>query len=380
MRIEGKTATEVMKKAIDYCYKYGEIRQVWGGTIPADIKDPDSPNDFDREMIELPPGFTMVLTNPLANWTDYSDHWVGITLREQEDHFQRYNPGHVIKYSSLYNCWLKNNFFNYTYGERLCAYPYNIDEVSGKYKKRTSDFDQIDRAIKLLKQNPSSRKVCISTWHPVSDLGNNYTPCNMIFQLRVIDNKLEWVTVVRSLDLLRGLSENIFQFTMYQQFVANKLNVAVGKYTTVALNAHLYKDQIDAGYHKQDILDCYDYYTPKYAFRSDFPSKEFKSIDKLLFDQFFSIQKYEKLLQKCSEHPEYWRNWKQVLIADWYRRNLRTEDAGKILTGDKISRPINNEWLFSEVRLLAKKDPKYIDLLPWKKQREYLENETNWKR
>jgi len=286
--IKGKTATEVIKKAINEVYRYGENQQVYGGTIPKDIKNPDSPNDFVREMIELEPGFTMVLTNPLANWTDYSNHWIGITLREQEDHLQHYNPGHVIKYSTLYRRWLENNYFNYTYGERLCRYPYNIKQISGRHKRHKSDFNQLQQAINLLRKNPSSRKVCISTWYPTTDLGNNYAPCNTMFQLRVLDNKLHWTTVVRSLDVLRGLSENIFMFTVWQQYVAQQLDVELGKYYTVALNAHLYADQIEAGYHEQNIPDCYNFYEPKHTFRSDFPAQDFKNIDNILFNKPFS--------------------------------------------------------------------------------------------
>jgi len=372
MDIVGKTATEVMKKAIDSVLFNGESQEVYGGTIPKNISDPKSPNDFKREMIELPPGFTMVLTNPLANWTDYSDHWVGITLRETEDHFQCYNPGHVVKYSKLYNRWLEDNYFNYTYGERFLSYPYNLEQISGKHKNIGWDFDQVHKAIDMLKENPSTRKCCISTWYPTSDLGNNYCPCNMVMQLRVLDNKLHWTTVIRSLDVLRGLSENLFMFTMWQQYIAKQLDVGLGPYTTVALNAHLYADQIEAGYHKQNIPDCYDYYTPKQAFEFPFPTYKFRNIDDLLFNKRDIF--YVLFLDAFSELPPYWRNWKQVLVADWLRKT-NIEVAEKMLKGSDTCTKVDNEFLFSVVRRMAKKDSKYIDLLPWQTQRKFIAKE-----
>jgi len=359
--VEGKTATEVMKKSIEYVLNEGTKRKVYGGTIPKNIKDPKSPNDFDREMIEADPGMTMVLTNPLARWTDYSNQWIGITLREQEDHFQAYNPGHVIKYSKLYRRWLCKGFFNYTYGERFLTYPYNLKE-KGKdkllYDRR--QFNQIEEVIRLLQEHPTTRKSCISTWYPRIDLGDPYCPCNAFMQIRIVNDKLDWITVVRSLDVLRGYSENIFMFTMWQEYIAKKLNVPLGKYTTVALNAHLYQDQIDAGYHKQKVPDCYDFYEVKPAFTEDFPSDKFKEID----DQLFNDKDVNLNLLPFSS---FWRNWKLALIADWFRLKNRVEDS------EAIASLINNEFKFSVIRRLYKKDKSVIDLLQWDKQKKFLE-------
>jgi len=317
--IESDTATKIMKKAIDFCIKNGENKSVWGGTIPSDINDPNSPNDFKRDMVELPPGFTMVLTNPIARWTNLSDHAIFITLRETEDHLMKKNPGNIIKYSKLYSRWLNEyGFFNYTYGERLFAYPYNLDQISGQKRKIDLEFNQIERVIKLLKENPSSRKVCVSTWYPPVDLGNNYCPCNALFQFRIVDDKLDLIVTTRSLDILRGFSENIFEFTIFQEYVSNRLEVPLGKYITVALNAHLYKNMIDAGYHNETVPDPYDTFTPKPAFETPFPSEEFKKIDSLLFSEY-----YNDALVHAQKLSEYWKNWKIALITDYARLKKR---------------------------------------------------------
>ena len=355
----GKTATEVMKKSINYVLKEGTKMKIYGGTIPNNILDPNSPNDFDRIMIEAEPGMTMVLENPLARWTDYSNQWVGITLRETEDHFQGYNPGHVIKYSKLYPRWLKNNYFNYTYGERFEHYPYNLSENSGKFYNINTELNQIEKVVGMLKSHPTTRKACISTWYPKKDLGDPYVPCNCFMQLRVVDGKLDWITVVRSLDVLRGYSENIFMFTMWQEYVAKKLNVPLGKYTTVALNAHLYKDQIDSGYHKQKIPDCYDYYEAKSAFDVDFPRESFKKIDEQLF-------KNKKIDLNLLPKNSFWKNWKLSLISEWYRLNDNLECAKSVLSS------IDNEFKFSVVRRLYKKDKSIIENLHWGEQKNFL--------
>ena len=361
--VVGRTATEVMKKSIDYVLKEGTKRKIYGGTIPANIRDKNSPNDFDRQMIEADPGMTMILENPLARWTDYSSQWVSITLREQEDHLQGWNPGYVIKYSKLYPRWLKDNYFNYTYGERFCHYPYNLKQNSGQLANIRWEFNQIERIIRMLREHPTTRKACISTWYPVKDLGDPYVPCNAFMQLRIVDGKLDWTTVVRSLDVLRGYSENLFMFTVWQEYVASKLDVPLGRYITVALNAHLYQDQIDAGYHKQQVPDCYDYYKPKPAFETEFPGFQMRYIDDSLFAK--GVKSFDSAYKLAKKLPEYWRNWKLALIAEWERLQGRYDNALEAYI------KIDNEFQLSVARRLVKHKPECIDMLPWKEQRKF---------
>jgi thymidylate synthase len=332
-----------MKGAIDYVAKNGIERKVWGGTIPKDIKDKNSPNDFDRVMLECVP-LTMKLTNPLARWCDWSDHWVGITLRETEDHLQGYNPGHVTKYSNLYKRWvLDNGYFNYTYGERFQYYPYNKDEKSGKERNLFFCYNQFEDVIKLLKEHPTTRRACMSTWFPPVDVGDPYCPCNMVMQLRIVNGKLDWITVVRSLDVLRGLSENIFMFTIWQEYAAWLLKTEIGDYYTVALNAHHYKDQLDDGYHKQKVPDPYEFYVPKKAFITDFPKARLMVVDELLFKG-----EIRNALKYAEELPQYWRNWKYALIAEWLRLKRKRGQAYHIAS------KIDNEFKFSIARRLNK--------------------------
>ena len=361
--IRGITATDVVKKSIDYVLKHGKERLVWGGTIPEKLNDPNSPNDYDRLMIEMEDPIVMVLQDPLKRWCDWSDHSTFITLRETEDHLQHYNPGHITKYTPLYKQWIDDGYFNYTYGERLCKYPYNIEEQSGKAKRIGWDLNQVERVIGMLRKHPSTRKAVISTWYPPTDLGNNYCPCNCLFQIFERDGLLNWTTVIRSLDVLRGFTENLFMFTLWQEYIAHELEMDVGAYKTVALNAHLYKDMIDSGYHKQNPPDPYNYYERQTAFETPFPSVEFRRIDDLLHRD-TSGRSFEKILSMCLDLPEYWSNWKIALVGDWYRKKKHPEITKECITH------ISNEFAFPVTRYLN--DPDAIMLLQSFDQQDYL--------
>ena len=318
--LEGKTAHEVVKKVIAQVMIHGDKREIWGGTIPQKIGDPNSPTDFDRVMIEHEP-MCFTLTNPLARWCDISDHWVAITLRETEDTLQGYNPGHIIKYSKLYPVWIESDGkFNYTYGERFLKYGH-------------VPIDQVKNCIEILKKHPTTRKACINTWAPSWDLFSNYVPCNVFFQLRIIDKKLQWTTVVRSLDVLRGLTENIFMFTIWQEYCASLLKVGLGEYTNVALNPHLYQEQIDKDQHIIKVKDCYEFYNPKPAFETSFPSKEFVKIDHMVFDT-RHISDAVEIVETLSP---YWKNWKFALLAEWERihhQYVKAEEFSKRVTNE----------------------------------------------
>jgi len=361
--IIGITATDVVKKTIDYVIKNGSKRLVWGGTIAEDINDPKSPNDFDRMMIEMDDPISIVLSDPLKRWSDFSDHSTFITLRETEDHLQAMNPGHITKYSKLYKRWLVNNYFNYTYGERFLTYPYNMNEASGRHKKVNWYFNQIEKIIEILSKHPTTRKACISTWYPTTDLGNDYCPCNMVMQIFERDGLLNWVTVVRSLDVLRGFTENIFMFTIWQEYIAKKLGIDPGAYKTVALNAHLYQDMIDSGYHKQNPPDPYKYYNRQNAFEDPFPNQNMMTIDSLLFSD-TDGKKHQKIIDKCLELPDYWCNWKLALVGDWYRQH-KLKDITKTCL-----ELITNEFAFPVARYT--KDVDCISLLPSFDQQDYL--------
>lgn len=363
--IIGKTAHEVVTKTIKHVIKNGESRDVYGGTIPSKISDINSPNDFSRQMVECTP-LTMTLTNPLARWTDISDHWTGITLRETEDSLQGWNPGLVIKYSKLYRRWLKNGYFNYTYGERFRHYVYNPAEVSGKNNGFNSPFDQFMKVVELLRHHPSTRRACISTMHPLVDIGNPYCPCNVLMQLHIIDGKLNWSTVIRSLDVLRGFTENIFMFSIWQEFASWLLGVELGTYTTVALNPHIYKDMIDSGYCNQSSLpDPYKFYKPYPANFESLQLSRLENIDKNLFS---SIDPHGSTLAYTLSLglTPYWRNWKLSLISEWHRLQGNYESAFS------VAKSITNEFKFSSIRRLCRNNPDWIDSLPYGKQREYL--------
>jgi thymidylate synthase len=142
------------------------------------------------------------------------------------------------------------NFWN----PALPRYAGDNDLYHGAYGYRLRNqfgFDQVTQAYKALIANPSTRQVVLQIWDPRTDFPNETgapvspdIPCNICGMLKVRDDKLEWVQVMRSNDIFRGTPYNIVQFTVLQEIMAGWLECDVGEYIQFCDSMHLYENDL----------------------------------------------------------------------------------------------------------------------------------------
>lgn len=105
--------------------------------------------------------------------------------------------------------------------------------------------DQLDVAIRLLRKNPLDRRVVISMWDPVADLGADVrdVPCNLIATPRIVDGKLDLTVFCRSGDFIWGTTgANAVHFSFLQEYLAGRIGVGVGKFCHIINNPHAYEE------------------------------------------------------------------------------------------------------------------------------------------
>lgn len=105
-------------------------------------------------------------------------------------------------------------------------------------------YDQLEKAIVLLKNNPLDRRVVVTMWDAYEDLGSDSKdiPCHQQAMLRIVDGKLNMLTTNRSNDLVWGLcGANFVHLTILQEHLAGMLGVGVGEWTSVTNNLHVYE-------------------------------------------------------------------------------------------------------------------------------------------
>lgn len=154
--------------------------------------------------------------------------------------------------------WLLNGdnnatFINY-WNPSLPKYAGTGDQYHGAYGyriKKQFGLDQLEAAYQALSNNPITRQVVIQIWDPKADFPNSKgepasadIPCNICSMPKIRNNKLEWLQVMRSNDLILGMPYNIIQFTTLQEILAGWLNLELGAYYQISDSLHVYSHDL----------------------------------------------------------------------------------------------------------------------------------------
>jgi|TARA_R110000765_G_scaffold19517_5_gene51124 thymidylate synthase len=106
-------------------------------------------------------------------------------------------------------------------------------------------FDQLQKTIDLLQENPDDRRVVLSMWDAKADLGHDGGdfPCNTHVYFRVVAGRVDITVCNRSNDIIWGCyGSNAVHMSYLQEYVAAALNLGVGNYYQMSNNFHAYED------------------------------------------------------------------------------------------------------------------------------------------
>ena len=70
-------------------------------------------------------------------------------------------------------------------------------------------------------------------------------PCTIACQVFIRDNKLYWITMLRSQDIYLGMRNDVYCFTKMQQRLAAELNVLCGSYFHICNSLHIYEQHFE---------------------------------------------------------------------------------------------------------------------------------------
>lgn len=122
----------------------------------------------------------------------------------------------------------------------------HVNSAYGKYFfkpiSKSGTVTQWDWIKSKLQEDPDSRQCVVNInqldhkYYPTKDF-----PCTIACQVFIRQNRLYWITYMRSQDLFYGTRNDIYCFTELQKKLANELNVELGTYTHIMGNMHLYE-------------------------------------------------------------------------------------------------------------------------------------------
>lgn len=161
------------------------------------------------------------------------------------------------------------------------AYGYQLG-VKHKYKE--GEFDQVDRVLYDLKNNPYSRRI-MTNIYTFSDLSEmNLYPCAYSMTFNVVGNKLNAILNQRSQDTLMANNWNVVQYSVLVHMLAQVSGLEAGELVHVISDMHIYDRHIPL---VEKIIDRELFPAPKFTM-----NKEIKDFYDFTIDD-FNIEGYK---------------------------------------------------------------------------------------
>lgn len=107
------------------------------------------------------------------------------------------------------------------------------------------EFDQVQRAIDMLKNNPNSRRIVVSAWHPGLLDEMALPPCHVMYIFNVSDGKLNCHLTQRSGDIALGIPFNLACYSALTMAIANEVGLEYGQFAHTIVDAHIYENHVD---------------------------------------------------------------------------------------------------------------------------------------
>ena len=117
------------------------------------------------------------------------------------------------------------------------AYGY---QLGIKYTFAEGEFDQVDKVLYDLKNNPASRRI-IAHMYNVADLKDMHLyPCAYSMTFNVTGNTLNGILNQRSQDMLAASNWNVVQYSILLMMFARACGLEAGELVHVVADAHIY--------------------------------------------------------------------------------------------------------------------------------------------
>ena len=140
------------------------------------------------------------------------------------------NDTHLL-HSRIWDAWADENG---TIGK---AYGY---QLGVKHKYSDGWYDQVDRILKDLRENPASRRMLTNIFnhHDLSEMG--LYPCAYSMTFNVSGNTLNAILNQRSQDMLTASNWNVCQYAVLVHMMARHAGLEAGELVHVIADCHIY--------------------------------------------------------------------------------------------------------------------------------------------
>ena len=122
----------------------------------------------------------------------------------------------------------------------------DLGPVYGKQWNNFNGINQLKKVIKEIKDNPSSRRLIVSSWNPNEIENMLLPPCHCFFQFYVNKNKLSCQLYQRSADLFLGVPFNISSYSLLTYMVAQACDLEPYEFIHTIGDCHIYTNHLES--------------------------------------------------------------------------------------------------------------------------------------
>lgn len=186
--------------------------------------------------------------------------------------------------SKIWDAWADEN------GSIGKAYGY---QAGIKHKYKEGMFDQIDRVIYDLKNNPQSRRIITNIYNHADLNEMGLYPCAYSLTFNVTGKKLNCILNQRSQDMLTANNWNVCQYAVLVHMLAQVCDLEVGEFVHVIADAHIYERHIPI---VEELLTVEHKSAPKFVMNKnvknfyDFRVEDFEFVDYEYNDKKYKIE------------------------------------------------------------------------------------------
>lgn len=158
------------------------------------------------------------------------------------------------------------------------AYGY---QLSVKHQYKEGEFDQVDRVLFDLKNNPYSRRIITNLYNHQDLHEMNLYPCAYSMTFNVTGNRLNTILNQRSQDVLAANNWNVVQYSVLTYLFAHLCGLEPGEFVHVIADAHIYDRHVPI---IEELIKRETYEAPKFVMNKeksdfyDFTVNDFKFI------------------------------------------------------------------------------------------------------
>ena len=159
--------------------------------------------------------------------------------------------------SHIWDSWADENG---TIGK---AYGYQLGKM---HKYREGMFDQVDRVLFDLKNNPTSRRIMTNIYNHDELSEMQLYPCAYSMTFNVSGNKLNGILNQRSQDMLTANGWNTCQYAVLVHMMAHVSGLEVGELVHVIADAHIYDRHVPL---VEELLKNETFDAPKFVMNTE---------------------------------------------------------------------------------------------------------------